>query len=281
MKFKSAMMAISLLLLSSVIAYGLKNETGLKEKIAEYIRKAFNVPMEMKISVGRIMPSEVAGLDKAVINLTMGEKKQTQEIYISRDGKYLILGKVFNLTEDPYKETWSKINLNDSPVRGNEHAKVTIVEYTDFECPFCGRAYSTVEDLLLKYSGKVRLIYKSYPLPMHPWAMKAAIGADCAYVQNHSAFWYFYDRLFQEQGAITPDNVVSKLKDYAKATKLNMNKFDKCVANEQTKSMVERDIKEGDRVGVSATPTFVINGRFIPGAQPEEVFAKIIDSILK
>jgi protein-disulfide isomerase len=138
-----------------------------------------------------------------------------------------------------------------------------------------------VEDLLLKYAGKIKLVYKSFPLPMHPWAMKAAIGADCAYEQNHTAFWYFYDHLFQEQGSITPENVGDKLKGYAKDTKLNMARFDTCLDKEQTKPMVERDIKEGNNVGVNATPTFVINGRILQGAQPEEAFIQTINEILK
>ena len=281
MRLKNVAVALSLLLLSSGIAYGLTNETVLKEKITAYMRKAFNIPANVKISVGHISASEVPGLDKSVVNVSIGERKQTQDIYISRNGKYLILGKVFNLNEDPLKETWSKITLKGSPVRGAEGAKVTIVEFTDFECPFCGRAYSTVEDLLLKYAGKIKLVYKSYPLPMHPWAMKAAIGADCAYEQNHASFWYFYDHLFQEQGAITPDNVGDKLKGYAKDTKLNVSRFETCVEKQQTKPMVERDVKEGNSIGVSATPTFVINGRIVQGAQPEEAFVQIINEILK
>ncbi|MCL4469186.1 MAG: thioredoxin domain-containing protein [Deltaproteobacteria bacterium] len=281
MRLKNVAVALSLLLLSSGIAYGLTNETVLKEKITAYMRKAFNIPANVKISVGHISASEVPGLDKSVVDVSIGERKQTQDIYISRNGKYLILGKVFNLNEDPLKETWSKITLNGSPVRGADHAKVTVVEFTDFECPYCGRAYSTVEDLLLKYAGKIKLVYKSYPLPMHPWAMKAAIGADCAYEQNHASFWYFYDHLFQEQGSITPDNVGDKLKGYAKDTKLNVAKFETCVEKQQTKPMVERDVKEANSIGVSATPTFVINGRIVQGAQPEEAFVQIINEILK
>jgi len=281
MKLKSVAVALTLLLISSAIAYGLKNEAGLEKKVIAYMRKAFSIPADVKITMGNIVPSEVPGLNKSVINLSIGERKQTQDVYISKDGRFLILGKVFNLNEDPLKETWSKITIDGSPIRGNEHAKVTIVEFTDFECPFCGKAYSTVEDLLLRYAGKIRLVYKSFPLPMHPWAMKAAIGADCAYEQNHTAFWYFYDHLFQEQGAITPDNVVSKLKDYAKATKLNMGRFTTCLDKEQTKPMVERDIKEANSIGVGATPTFVINGRIIQGAQPEDVFVQAINEFLK
>ncbi len=281
MKLKSAAVAMAVLLLSSAVAFGLTNEAGLKEKIAVYMRKAFNIPPNVKIAIGPIAPSGVPGLDKSVVNVSIGERKQTQDIFISHNGKYLILGKVYNLNEDPLKETWSKITLKGSPVRGAEGAKVTVVEFTDFECPFCGRAYSTVEDLLLKYAGKVKLVYKSYPLPMHPWAMKAAIGADCAYEQNHTAFWYFYDHLFQEQGSITPENVGDKLKGYAKDTKLNMGRFDTCLEKEQTKPMVERDVQEGNNVGVSATPTFVINGRIVQGAQPEEAFMQIINDILK
>ncbi len=281
MRLKSAAVAIAVLLLSSAVAFGSNNESGLKEKIAVYMRKAFNIPPNVKIAIGSITPSGVPGLDKSVVNVSIGERKQTQDIYISHNGKYLILGKVYNLNEDPLKETWSKITLKGSPVRGAEGAKVTVVEFTDFECPFCGRAYSTVEDLLLKYAGKVKLVYKSYPLPMHPWAMKAAIGADCAYEQNHTAFWYFYDHLFQEQGSITPENVDDKLKGYAKDTKLNAGRFDTCLEKEQTKPMVERDVQEGNNVGVSATPTFVINGRIVQGAQPEEAFVQIINELLK
>lgn len=281
MKFKSVAVGVALLLVSSALAYGLKNEAGFKEKVITYVRKAFSIPADVKITMSNITPSEVPGLGKAVLDFSIGERKQTQDVYISNNGRYLILGKVFNLDVDPLKERWSKITINGSPVKGNEHAKVTIVEFTDFECPFCGRAYSTVEDLLLRYAGKIKLVYKSFPLPEHPWAMKAAIGADCAYEQNHNAFWYFYDHLFQEQGAITPDNIISKLKDYAKATKLNMSRFNTCLDKEQTKPMVERDIKEANNVGVSARPTFLINGRIIQGAQPEEVFIHAINESLK
>ncbi len=281
MKLKKITATILLLLLSSVVVYGAGSETALKEKIASYMRKAFNIPPTVKLSIGDIKPSEIPGLNKAVVNASVGEKTQTQDIYVSKNGKYILVGKVFNITEDPFKEAWNKVTLNGSPVRGAAGAKVTVVEFTDFECPFCGRAYSTVEDLLLKYAGKIKLVYKSYPLPMHPWAMTAAMGSDCAYEQNHESFWYFYDHLFQEQGSITQENIKDKLKEYAKATKLNAGKFAACVNKEQTKAMVDRDMKEANSLGVSATPTFVINGRILQGAQPEEAFVQIINDILK
>ncbi len=281
MRLKSVAIAVSLLVLSSAAAYGLKNEAGLKGKVASYMRKALNIPANVKLVVGEIKPSEVPGLNKAEVDLSLGERKQVVDVLISKNGKYLIVGKIYNMAEDPYKETWNKIKLEGSPVRGAAGAKVTVVEFTDFECPYCGRAYSTVEDLLLKYAGKIKLVYKSFPLPMHPWAMTAAIGAYCAYEQNHDAFWYFYDHLFQEQGSITPDNVKEKLNGYAKATKLHMSRFDTCLDKQQTKPMVDRDMKEANSVGVNATPTFVINGRTLQGAQPEEEFVQTINELLK
>ena len=258
-----------------------EHQTGIQGKIAAYMRKAFNIPPNVNLSVSEIKASDVPGLDQAVLTISQGDKKQTQEIYLSKDHKHLFMGKVLNLEENPFKETLSKVTLAGSPSRGPEGAKVTMVEFTDFECPFCGRAYGTVEDLLHKYSGRIRLVYKSFPLPMHPWAMTAAIGADCAYAQSNKAFWYFYNHLFQEQGSITPAGINDKLDGYAKAEGLNMTKFKACVDKQQTKGRVQADIQEGSSIGVTGTPTFVINGRVITGAQPEENFEQTINGILK
>jgi len=282
MRLKKITIAISFLLLSSVIAYGAGNGMALRQKIVSYMRKAYSMPLSLKIVVGPIKSSKIRGLNKAVITVSAGERKQTQDIYISKDGKYLILGKVLNLTKSPFKTVLNKITLSDSPVRGNRSAKITVVEFADFECPFCKKAYPTVEDLMLKYAGKIKLVYKYFPLvSMHPWSMRAAIGAECAHTQSNSAFWYFYDHLYEQQESISSDNIKNKLKSYAKATKLNMKKFDTCFSKQQTKSKVERDMREGKSIGVSGTPTFVINGRIVRGAVPEQRFVQIINGILK
>ncbi len=258
-----------------------EHQAGIQGKIASYMRKAFNIPPSVNLSVSKIKASDISGLDQAVVTIAQGPRKQTQTIYVTKDRTRVIIGSVLNLTEDPFKETLSKITLKGSPSRGPADAKVTMVEFTDFECPFCGRAYGTVEDLLHKYKGRIRLVYKSFPLPMHPWAMIAAIGADCAYLQKHDAFWYFYNHLFQEQGSITPATINDKLNSYAKAQGLSMGKFKACVNNQQTKDKVEADQQEGSSIGVTGTPTFVINGRIITGAQPEQNFEQAINAILK
>ncbi len=257
-----------------------EHQTGIQGKIGSYLRKAFNIPSNVNILVKDIKPSNIKGFDKIDVEISAGGRTQSQEMYLSKDNKYLFVGRVFNINENPFKAAWSKINLHDSPAQGPANAKVTIVEYSDFECPFCGRAYSTVEDLLKKFHGKIRILYKQFPLPMHPWAMTAAIGSECAYVQNNNAFWYFYNHLFKEQGSITPDNVKAKLTGYAKAAKLNVGKFQTCLNKQETKPLVDRDMKEAANVGVSSTPTFVINGRIIQGAQPETQFANTINEIL-
>ncbi len=304
MKLKTIAIAIALLMLGSISACQSKTSPGASsgtqgqavtnagttpDQITAYMRKAFNIPPQVQISVGNITSSEIKGLNQAVVHVSMGQRKQTQTIYLSPDGKYLILGRIFDLTQPPpappqapvSNVDMNKINMEGAPTRGASNAKVTIVEYTDFECPFCGRAYGTVEDLMHKYDGKVKLVYKSFPLPFHPWAMTAAIGARCAYVQSQKAFWYFYDHLFQGQNSITPDSIKDTLKGYAKATHLNMGKFNACLDPQQTKSAVQKDIEEGKGFGISGTPTFVINGQLLQGAQPEEQFTQIIDKDLK
>jgi protein-disulfide isomerase len=160
------------------------------------------------------------------------------------------------------------------PSRGPSDAKVTIVEFSDFECPFCGRATPTVEEVLKKYDGKVRFVFREFPLPMHKSAKKAAEAALCANQQDK--FWPMYDKMFANQEKLEPTD----LKGYAKDLGLDQAKFDACLDGGKMESAVQADIEAGKALGVDGTPAFFINGRPYSGAQPLDKFVDVIDSEL-
>ena len=161
------------------------------------------------------------------------------------------------------------------PARGPEAAKVTIVEFSDFQCPYCGREAPVVEKLMKEYDGKVKLVFRQYPLDFHPFAEKAAEAGMCAADQNK--FWPLHDKMFGNQEKLA----VEDLKSYAKELGLDSVKFDKCLDSGEKKAAVAADQKAGSDAGVNGTPAFFINGIFINGAQPYEQLKDAVDRELK
>jgi protein-disulfide isomerase len=159
-------------------------------------------------------------------------------------------------------------------VRGDAKAPLTIVEFSDFECPYCSKLFSTLKLVEKNYGEKVRLVYRQFPLANHPNAQKAAEAALCANEQGH--FWEMHDLMFQEQRALE----VPDLKAKAASLKLDAAIFDKCLDSGRHVDRVKQDIMDGSRAGVTGTPAMFINGRFISGAVPYEDLAKIIDAEL-
>lgn len=167
------------------------------------------------------------------------------------------------------------VSTEGAPVRGAANAPVTIVEFSDFECPFCKRAHPTLTQLLKDYAGKVKLAYRDFPLEsIHPQARRSAEAARCA--QDQGKFWEYYDVLFSESPKLGPED----LKRYAAQLGLDLKKFDECVSAGVHKATVQRDLDEGTRLGITGTPAFFINGRPLTGAQPFEMFARVIDEEL-
>ena len=188
-----------------------------------------------------------------------------------------------NLPSDPGDGTPTRFNVQvgDAPVIGSSDAKVTIIEFSDYECPFCSRFYEQTE-LLLKAeyidTGKVRLAYKDYPLSsLHPTAQKAAEAARCAGEQGK--YWEMHDLLFVKQSEWAPLGV-TKLKDYAPTLGLDSQAFNSCLDSGKYASAVQKDFNEGSSLGVSGTPTFFVNGIQLVGAQPYAIFQQVIEQEL-
>jgi len=162
----------------------------------------------------------------------------------------------------------------DGPTRGTPTAPVTIVEFEDFQCPFCRKAQDTVQQVLLKYKDSVRFVHRDFPLqPLHPTSWKAHEAAHCAAEQGK--FWEFRDLLYKNAPA-PPEQLTA----YASQLGLDSSAFKTCLDSGKFKAAVQKDEDEGDRLGVTGTPAFFINGRPFPGAQPESEFSRVIDEEL-
>ncbi|HEY1904407.1 MAG TPA: thioredoxin domain-containing protein [Myxococcaceae bacterium] len=162
----------------------------------------------------------------------------------------------------------------EGPTRGPKDAPVTIVEFSDFECPYCGAAHETVEQVMNAYAGKVRLVYRQFPLSFHPHAAKAAEASLCA--ADQGKFWEYHDVLFKNQKKLEPTD----LKAHATEVGMDGQKFGQCLDSGDKKKAVDADQQAGLAAGVGGTPAFFINGIFLNGAQPVDEFKKVIDGEL-
>ncbi|HXV77920.1 MAG TPA: thioredoxin domain-containing protein [Candidatus Polarisedimenticolaceae bacterium] len=162
----------------------------------------------------------------------------------------------------------------DEPSDGPVDAPVTIVEYSDFQCPYCARVGPTLDQIKQAYGDRVRIVFRDFPLPNHPQAIPAAQAAKCANEQGK--FWDYHDKLFASQRELGPD----KYKQFAVELGLDSEKFDACVDSNKYAQQVQLIATGGQQAGVTGTPAFFVNGRFVSGAKPFEAFKEIIDEEL-
>jgi protein-disulfide isomerase len=168
-----------------------------------------------------------------------------------------------------------KVASANSPSKGSASAPIEMIEFSDFQCPFCQRANPTVDQVLKTYGDRVRFVYRHYPLPNHPNARPAAEAAACA--ADQGKFWPYHDRLFANPSKLGD----ADLKQAAAELGLNATQFNSCVDSHKFRAQIDADLRAGEEAGVNGTPAFFINGRSISGAQPYDVFKKIIDEELE
>lgn len=168
----------------------------------------------------------------------------------------------------------AEVSDGGRPPRGSASAKVEVIEFSDFQCPFCQRANPTVRQVLDTYGDRIKFVYRHYPLPNHPNARASAEASACA--QDQGKFWEYHDRLFANSTKLTD----ADLKQHASAVGLDTAAFNACFDSHKHKADVDADIAAANDVGVTGTPAFFINGRSLEGAQPFEAFKRIIDDEL-
>jgi protein-disulfide isomerase len=176
--------------------------------------------------------------------------------------------------------------IQDLPKKGPEGAAVTLVEFSDFQCPFCKGASETIEQLLEKYSDDIQFSYMHFPLNMHPWALPAAITASCTSTLDHDAFWTLHDAYFENQDDLTLENVIEKSRGFVAGTGIDMAAWSECAEDDASAShaaaveAVDRAMFLGNAYGLTGTPGFFINGEFLRGSPPFDQFAEIIEDAI-
>jgi protein-disulfide isomerase len=264
--------------------------SDLTQVVERHVRAHYSLSPEVKVILGPLRSSEFPNYDALTVTFAGTNKKQEFEFLLSHDHKTLIRMTKLDLSTDPYVDIMRKIDLGGRPTRGSKAAKVTVVNYDDFECPFCARMHETLFPGLFKeYGDRVLFIYKDYPLEeIHPWAVHAAVDADCLAAQNGDAYWDYADYLHGNQQAISGEK--GKEGRNAELDKLAMQQAQKhnldlpmlqaCV-KAQDEKVVRASMHEAEGIGVDATPTLFVNGQKLDGAVPAEEVRTALDQALK
>ena len=256
-------------------------------RIEVLVRSQFNVPQDYDLTIGPRKPSDISEFDTLPITLKRGAKSTEVKFLLSKDGKTLARLETFDLTKDPA----SKIDTAGRPIRGNPSAKVTIINFDDLQCPFCARMHQTLFPAALeRYKDKVRFIYKDDPIvDRHPWAMHAAVDANCIAAQNGDVYWRFVDYLHAHPEEMSGANQDVKksfealdriARQQGMLGKLDEAKLNACIAK-QDETQVRASMKEAESLGLDATPSLFINGEKVVGALPAEEVWSVIDRALK
>ena len=274
-----------------------------KARILENLKYQIPQLRELYVVMGDLTESDIEGLEKGSFTVN---GQQGYQFLVTTDDTQLFL-----LAADPIDVSMSEEAIaaamqeekeaaareaaarseelmtfaSGMPIRGNPDAPVTIIEFSDFQCPYCARGFTTIEQLLEKYPDDVKFIYLHFPLGNHPWAKPAAIASVCAAQQDGEAFWTLHDNYFRNQRSLNPGNILEKSEEYLAGSGIDMSTWSTCAGDTgseayQGASMaVESAMATGSKHGVTGTPAFFVNGHFLNGAQPLETFEEFITQI--
>jgi protein-disulfide isomerase len=258
---------IALLLACLPLALAAQSVPGsIQTRVEQYLRNLYAWDPSFKITVGSATPSPVPDLLEVPVTVSQNGHSDSAKVYVSKDGRFLLRGELADMSIDPLAETRAKLHIGTSPSTGPENAKITLIEFADFECPSCRQLDRILRDVLASHP-EIRLVYKDFPLTqIHPWAMTAAIAGRCASQLDPKSFWKLHDSIFDDQDLISASNVWDKMVDYAGKLGLNDTEFRACMANPKTTQEVQKSIAEGQMLNVNSTPTTFVNGRRVVGA---------------
>jgi protein-disulfide isomerase len=248
-----------------------------KTKVEAYLRYAEALASNVQVQLDDPIPSGYPGFYRLNVHMSLGTQKQDKRYFISEDGQRIVNGTLWSLTESPFTDALLRLTT-DGPSFGVPDARVTIVVFSDFQCPYCREFAKNIRaNIPQKYPKDVRVVEKNFPIEtIHPWARAAAEAGACMADQGTGAFWAYHDWVFEHQSAVNTqyqdkkDEFATYLRDtavtLAQQQKVDPEKVRACIETHASAAEVSKDIAEGDRLMVASTPTFYINGRAVPGA---------------
>ncbi len=251
--------------------------------LKEFLQKKFRIGSASEIALGPMQKTSLPGIFQRQVTVSNDKGQSvTVTLFSDHNESKAIIGQYFDLGSDAWgRISMAPAHLDDRPTLGPADAPITMVEFADFECPYCARAFGEVETLAnTTYKGKIRIIFKNYPLNGHPWARSAALAAECARLQNPSAFWDFARYFYSNQGQINPGNVQQKIDEEASKLGLDDAALKLCMQTPSTAQRITQDEADGNALHVSSTPTFFVNGIPLVGLPEGKVFDFVISSEL-
>jgi len=259
----------------------------LNRRIEVMVRSQFGIPPEVSVALGQRTSSQISGYDTLPVTLSNGSTKKVIDFLISSDNQKLARLETFDLAKNPI----FNIDVAGRPIRGNPNAKVTVINFDDLECPYCARMHSSLFPTTMdRYKDKVRFVYKDDPLTdLHPWAMRAAVDANCLAELSNPVYWNFVDYVHAHGQEVNgEDRNLTKsfsaldriAREEATLAKLDSAKLDACLAK-QDETQVRASAKEAEALGIDGTPALFVDGERINGALPAEQVWMVIDRALR
>jgi protein-disulfide isomerase len=250
-----------------------------EDTVNSFMAQTFGYDSTITWKIVSIKPAEAEGLAEVVVVITSPKGQQGTTLYVTPDGKHALTGEILPFGAKPYAAAHEALSKGINGVaKGPEKSPVTIVEFSDLQCPHCKEAQPIV-DKLLADEPSARFVFQQYPLPMHNWAEKAASYADCIGRSSKDAFFKFVQGTYEEQANITESNADEKLSAIADKSGVKGSDIAACAAKPDTKTRVQKSIELGQAVGVTGTPTLFVNGRRIANVSgtPYEILKGIVD----
>jgi protein-disulfide isomerase len=280
---RAAVLSLVTIMALSIVMPALAADSAADAALKAVLQKRLLVPDAKDLQLGPIQPGPFAGMSSRTVTVSNpGAPGQKAEIEVFTDdtGKQVIIAQHYAVVDSahPWEQLEVKqLHLDDRATLGPATAPVTIIEFGDFECPYCARAFSEIETLVnTTHKDRVRLIWKNFPLNVHPWAEQGAVAAECAREQNPATFWSFARNLYRDQTEINPQNLRSHIDSYISSLGLDTKGMDACILSKTAEDRVQQDIKDAQAIHLSSTPTFVINGIPVIGLPSSKVFDFVI-----
>jgi protein-disulfide isomerase len=250
-----------------------------EETVNGFLQQTFGYDSTVTWKIVSIKPAIAEGLAEVNVTLSNAQGQSATTLYVTPDGKHALTGEIMPFGAKPYEPAKEALLKGiNGPARGPEKAPVTIVEFSDLQCPHCKDAQPVIDKLLTE-EPNARFVFQNFPLPMHNWAAKAAYYADCVGRSSNDAFWKFVQGTFDQQANLTESNADEKLTAIADASGVKGADIAACAVKPDTKSRVDKSIALGQSVGVTGTPTVYVNGRRIGNVVgvPPEVLKGLVE----
>jgi protein-disulfide isomerase len=285
---RSPMRALASLLAAVVVALSFIAPASAADSAADaalkgVMQKRLLVPDPKNMSLGPSTPGPFPGVWSRTVTITNpaspGQKAEI-ELFTDASGKTILIAQHYAVVDQSHP--WEQVDLkqlhvDDRATLGPATAPITIIEFGDFECPYCARAFSEIETAVNStYKDRVRLVWKNFPLNVHPWAEQGAVAAECAREQNPAAFWSFARNLYRDQNDINPQNLRAHIDTYTTSLGLDAKAMNACILGKTAEDRVQQDMKDGNAIHVNSTPTFIINGVPVIGLPSSDVFDFVI-----